>query len=138
MEAVRLIWPTIFSLRAGSHPSFFGYRRDQIVQLDKILIVMKALPQFVNSDGVGTEYDDVCMTQNVADIVPKQCSDVRDIRLDELPVRSNQLAKRDIVVPDLDVATFGDKPLHEMHNRAFPQVVRARLEAQSQHADLAL
>src|SRR2546427_1823012 len=59
---------------------------------------------------------------------------MRDIVFNKLAIGADQAAQVDILVPDPRLAALSDQLLDKQHLRAFAQVVRAGLEAQSEHA----
>src|SRR5438128_255043 len=76
------------------------------------------------------------MSQNMPQTVSKKRADMRDVGFDEIAIRSDQLTKRDVFIPNLELATFRDEFFRQKHEWAFSQIVRAGFETQSQHADL--
>src|SRR5271157_4585343 len=58
--------------------------------------------------------------------------------INKLPVRAHEMTQRNAWIPDSDLTALSDQPLAEPYLGALPQVVRARLETQSQQRDLFL
>src|SRR5262245_10547873 len=53
----------------------------------------------------------------------------------KLPVGTSQASKRNILVPDLHLATFAEQALDQLNLWALSQIIRASLEAESEQGN---
>ncbi|HXV75023.1 MAG TPA: hypothetical protein VD788_01800 [Candidatus Polarisedimenticolaceae bacterium] len=64
-----------------------------------------------------------------------QRGDMRNTLFDESTIRTEQSRDVDFRIVDLQVESLADEPLGHRDQRAFPQIVGAALEAETDHAD---
>lgn len=68
-------------------------------QVNQALIIVEALRELAACDGVRTENDDVGVSQDIPEIVSQQRADVRDVGLNEVPIRSDERCCRERARP---------------------------------------
>src|SRR5882724_7675281 len=81
--------------------------------------------------------EDVRLADYALDFLPHERSDVRDMLLDEPPVRSEQPRQVHLRVVHEQVQSFADELLSDLHQRALAQIVRSSLERKADHAHAA-
>src|SRR6185295_5615570 len=67
-----------------------------------------------------------------------QGGEMRNLLLDVLLVRADEPRQRDVPVVDLELQSFAEQRFREDDDRAFAEVVGARLETEAEHTNLLL
>src|SRR5258706_11343500 len=81
--------------------------------------------------------EDVRLADYALDFPAHERSDVRDMLLDEPPVRSEQPRQVHLRVVHEQVQSFADVLLCDLHQHALAQIVRSSLERKADHAHAA-
>src|SRR5215469_18118227 len=82
----------------------------QVHQIDDDMLGAEMGLQFLAVDSASANNDDFRFLQHLLEIGGEQRSDVRDDFFDVLAVRTDQPAKRYIVIPDLQLAALSNEP----------------------------
>ena len=79
--------------------------------------------------------NEIALRKNIREICDHQRGNMRDCLLNITAVGPDQLRQGNLLIIDGQLVALAQEPFNENHDRAFPQIIRARLEAQAQHAN---
>ena len=105
-------------------------------QINHDLVIAQVLKQLFADGAIGAEHHNLRAAKNFVHIVGKQRADVGYDLVNESAVGANQAPKRNILVPDADLAAFANQVLDQVNHGAFAQIVGAGFETQAKDGDI--
>src|SRR2546426_1165320 len=131
-----------FSLALPANPSIVSLKQRRVNrQPDEVnddLVRARPRQCFRELGRLIADDDDLGLVDEVVDGVAEQRRKMWNLFLDVFLVRADQFREKHILVVDAELASLAEQLLGEDDDRALAQVVGARLEAETEQADLLL